>query len=128
MKGKKLTLEQMLRFVRDVADAALADKRPFEAGVMVQRADNHLCVLMFDQGVKEDELAQAMTEFIEENGADTYVYMSALTRRTRDIFIYAAAREGERVAKRWAVSKGLITEHPHEEVHRFLELFPRTLH
>jgi hypothetical protein len=126
--ARKLTLEEMVKFVREVADAALEEKRAFEAGVLVQRADNHLCVLMFDRSVKQDELARAMTEFIEENGADTYVYMSALTRRTQDIFIYAAARAGERVAKRWAVSKGLITEHPHEEVHRFLELFPKTLH
>ena len=127
---KKLTLEQMVKFVRDVADVALAEKRPFDAGIMVQADDRRLCVLMTPtiKGDEEQDLARAMTEFIEEHEADAYVYMSALTRRTRDIFIYAAARDGKRIAKRWAVNKGRITEHPHEETHCFMELFPRTLH
>lgn len=130
MKRNKLTLEQMVKFVRQVAEVALAEKRPFDAGVLVQASDYRLCVLMTPTVSSEEEveLALGITDFLEEHAAFSYVYMTKLNKRTRDIFIYAADREGERITKRLKVDKGQLSELPHEGVHRFLELFPRTFH
>lgn len=132
MTRKKLSLEQMVEFVRKVAEAALAEKRPIDAGCLVQGADGRLAVLMTPgvraEGEGAEDLASAIGEFLEEHGVVNYCFMTQMNRRTRNIFIFAADREGERIARRLKVAKGQITELPHEEFHRFLELFPRTLH
>jgi hypothetical protein len=130
VKFKKLNLEQMVKFVREVAEAALAEKRPIDAGCLVQPAKGRLCVLMTPDVRENDEmtLAGRLTEFLEEHGVVSYVYMTKMSRRTRVIFVYAADREGERRCLRWDIIKGRLDESPHEGVHPFLELFRKTLH
>jgi hypothetical protein len=125
-----VTLKQMVAFVRQVAQRALARGQPFDAGIMMQRDDGGIAIMMLPLIASKDEaeVAEHISGFLEENGITHYVYMSKMTRSTKNLYIYAAGRDGDRLTQRLEVNKGQLTEHPHEGVHRFQELFPRTLH
>ena len=127
---KKLSLEEMVTFVRHVAEMALTEERPFDAGVLVQDPDGQLSILMTPPlpDDREKQLITDLTAFLEEKAATHYVYMTALTPSTRVIYIYGATREGERLARRLDVDEDHLHEHPHEGHHQFMELFPHTLH
>ena len=129
----KLTLEEMVKFVREVAECALEDKREIDAGVLVQAANGDLRVLMFPVTVEEAELVKAIREFFSMaiHEVQSYVYMSAMTGVTREIKVYAAEREGDRKALRWEVAGKRLVDHPADphpaDPHQLMELLPRTL-
>lgn len=126
---RRLSLEEMFKFVHRVAETALGEERPFDAGILVQGGDGSLSVLMIPklENDQEQQLALDMTNFLEEKAATQYVYMTELTEDTRVIHVYAATREGRTEARRFVIDEDLIHVQPHEDHHPFMELFPRTL-
>lgn len=129
MYERRLSLEEMLKFVHRVAETALGEERPFDAGILVQGGDGSLSVLMTPPLEKDeqDQLARDLTAFLEEKAATQYVYMTELKEDTRVIYVYAATREGRSEARRFVVDEDLLHVHPHEDHHPFMELFPRTI-
>jgi hypothetical protein len=81
----------------------------------------------FDNTAEEEDVATGISTFLRYEQITSYCYMSAMTAGTTHVFVYAASRDGARLGRCFRITGKQLDEEPHESLHRFSDLFPRTM-